>query len=111
MTRKALLIDYDYCTGCHSCEIACQVEHSLPVGQWGIKPAEIGPYLIEGEDWQWDYVPIPTKQCDLCESRVKGGEQPTCVKHCQAHVMRYGDVEDLEKYLIEKPRQVMFVPR
>lgn len=108
MTRKGLLIDYDFCTGCHSCEIACQTEHDFPEGQWGIKLTEVGPYQIEGHDWQWDYVPVPTKQCDLCEDRVVGGKDPTCVMHCQASVMRYGDIEVLAKELAAKPRQVLF---
>ena len=36
MARYALLIDYDYCTGCHSCEVACQQEHDYPVGTNGV---------------------------------------------------------------------------
>jgi serine/threonine protein kinase len=29
MARYGLLIDYEYCTGCHSCEVACQMEHAV----------------------------------------------------------------------------------
>ena len=41
MAEKAygLLINYEYCTGCMSCEMACSVEHDIPVGQYGIKMA------------------------------------------------------------------------
>ena len=28
-----LFINFDYCTGCHTCEIACKKEHDLPEGQ------------------------------------------------------------------------------
>ena len=28
MPKYALLIDYEYCTGCHSCEVACKTFHS-----------------------------------------------------------------------------------
>lgn len=49
MARHGLLIDYQYCTGCHSCEVACQMEHKLPVDQWGIKLTEIGPWQITAE--------------------------------------------------------------
>ena len=24
-----LLINYEFCTGCHSCEVSCQMEHGL----------------------------------------------------------------------------------
>ena len=33
MAREGLLIDYEFCTGCHTCEIACQMEHGFPVGK------------------------------------------------------------------------------
>ncbi len=41
MSRKGLLIDYEYCTGCHSCEVACKQEHGYPVGRGGIDLREI----------------------------------------------------------------------
>ena len=39
MAKKGygLLIDYEYCTGCYSCEVACKNELKLPHGKWGIK--------------------------------------------------------------------------
>jgi len=42
MARNGLLIDTEYCTGCHSCEVACKNEHHIPRGQWGIKLTEVG---------------------------------------------------------------------
>lgn len=33
-----LLVQYEFCTGCHTCEIACKKHHDLPEGQWGITP-------------------------------------------------------------------------
>ena len=36
MGKKGLLIAYDYCTGCHTCEVACKQEHGYPAGRWGI---------------------------------------------------------------------------
>ena len=38
-----LLINYHYCTGCHSCEVSCQMEHDLPVDRKGIVVQKIGP--------------------------------------------------------------------
>lgn len=108
MERKGLLIDYEYCTGCHSCEIACQMEHQLPVGQFGIKVAEIGPWKIEEEVWQYAYVPVPTDQCDLCADRVSKDQSPTCVKHCQAAVMKHGNVAELSKELETKTKLVLY---
>lgn len=38
-----LFIDYGYCTGCHTCEVACKKEHHLKKGQWGIHVLQDGP--------------------------------------------------------------------
>ncbi|RLF04803.1 MAG: oxidoreductase, partial [Thermoprotei archaeon] len=35
MPKYGLLIDYEYCTGCHTCEVACKQEHNLQPDQWG----------------------------------------------------------------------------
>ena len=40
MAKYGLLINYDYCTGCHSCEVACQQEHDFPEDKCGIKVTE-----------------------------------------------------------------------
>ena len=31
---KALLINYEYCSGCHSCEIACRNHLGIGLGKW-----------------------------------------------------------------------------
>lgn len=98
-----LLIDYRWCTGCHTCEIACQQVHDLAPkkvgeqGERGIFPCEVGPYYLGNDKYQYEFVPIPTGHCDLCYERVKKGKQPSCVKHCQAGCMYYGTVEELAK--------------
>ena len=33
MTRLALMIDLERCTGCKSCEVACKAEHALGPGE------------------------------------------------------------------------------
>lgn len=108
MTAYGLLIDYDWCTGCHSCEMACQMEHGFPVGQTGIKLAELGPWQYGEDSWQISYVPLPTDQCDLCEERVKLGKGPSCVQHCQAQCMEYGPLEELAKKLPDHKKQTLF---
>ncbi len=105
---KGILVDYEWCTGCHTCEMACKVEKNLPEGQFGVKLTQVGPYNIEEDDWVWINMPVFTEQCDLCEKRVAKGKAPTCVKHCQAAVMKYGEVDELVKSLADKPKQVLF---
>jgi Fe-S-cluster-containing dehydrogenase component len=106
MARHGLLIDYEYCTGCHSCEVACKQEHDYPAGKWGIKVSEI---ITEGSDKpRIDYIPFPTEFCDLCGARTKRGEPPACVKHCQAWCLYYGTLTELAKAMEDKPRSVLF---
>ena len=47
MSRNGLLIDYEYCCGCHTCEVACQKEHDYPVEVWGMYLNQMGPYRYE----------------------------------------------------------------
>lgn len=50
MSRNGILVDYQYCTGCYSCEVACQAEHELPLEQWGVKVMQNGPWPIREAD-------------------------------------------------------------
>ena len=111
MARNGILIDYEYCTGCHSCELACKQELELPIGQWGIKISEIGPWKLPDGKWQYTYLPFPTELCNLCEDRVAMGKQPSCVQHCQAAVMKFGPVEELAKEMEGKSHMVLFTPK
>ena len=111
MSRKALLIDYEFCSNCHTCEVACKEEHNIPEGKWGIKVFEVGPWNIEGDKWQLTYMPVPTDWCDLCADRVSKNKLPYCVQNCYTGVMKYGTVEELSKDLETKSRQVLFVPQ
>lgn len=111
MERYGLLIDYEFCSGCQSCEVACKEEHNIPVGQWGIRVLDDGPWQIEGHNWNWNKIPVPTKLCDLCQDRLAKGKEPTCVHHCLAQVMKFGTVAELALELEKKPCQTLWVPR
>ena len=109
MPQHGLLIEYEYCTGCHTCEVACKQENDLPVGKWGIKLNEI---ITENEGrLRIDYIPFPTELCNLCAARTARGELPSCVKHCQAACMMYGPIPELAKEMEKRPRSVIFAPR
>lgn len=111
MSRNGILIDYEYCSNCHTCEVICKMEQNIPEGKWGIKVYEVGPWNIEGDRWQLTYMPVPTDLCDLCASRTEKGKLPACVHNCYTGVMQYGPVEELARELEKKPCQVLFVPR
>ena len=108
MTEYGMLIDYEWCTGCHSCETACQMEHHLPVGQFGIKLNEIGPFEYAPDRWQPSYVPVPTDLCDFCAERQAKGKLPTCQHHCQAQCLEVGPIDELAKKIASKKKLVLF---
>lgn len=106
-----LLIDYEYCTGCHACEVACMKELNLPLGQYGIKLLTDGARQLPNGKWDLNNIPFPTALCDLCQDRVANGKMPSCVQHCQALVMSYGPVRELAEKMAKKPKMVLFTPK
>jgi len=108
---KGILVDYEWCSGCHTCEMACTVELShkqFPEGHCGVKIHEEGVYQIGPDKWTDINMPIFTDLCDLCAERTEQGQLPTCVKHCQANCLEYGELEELAKKLAAKPKQVLY---
>lgn len=105
----AILVDYHWCTGCHTCEMACQMEKGLPIGQSGVKVFEMGPWQIEGDVWQLDYAPIFGSQCDACAERTGKGKLPACVHHCQARCMEYGTVEELSARMEPGTKKALYL--
>ncbi len=111
MSCYGLLIDYKYCSGCHSCEVACRNEKNIGHNKWGIKLTQIGPWKKGLDQWEWDYVPVPTSLCDLCAERVANGEKPSCVHHCLSQAISYGPVEKLaEQVKTMGGKAALFVP-
>lgn len=113
-TEYGLLIDYEYCSGCQSCEVTCKEEHNYPVGKWGIKVLEEGPWEIEDGSgvFNYNYIPVPTDLCDLCVERVSAtGKEPMCVHHCLANVITYGPIDELAEKLKTKTKQVLWTPQ
>jgi Fe-S-cluster-containing dehydrogenase component len=105
-----LLIDYEYCTGCYACQVACAQENKWPAGMGGIRVQEIVQALPHDKHYL-TYLPFPTELCILCKPRTKKGLDPACVKHCMAGCMTFGSIDDLAEKMKEKPRMVLWVPR
>lgn len=110
MGDYALLVDYQYCTGCHVCEVSCRNEHDIPLDEWGIKINEMGPVKMKGK-WLWDYVPVPSDLCDLCADRVSEGRKPACVHHCLAQCMELVALNQLPEAIAAHSKKVAcYVP-
>jgi Fe-S-cluster-containing dehydrogenase component len=108
--QYGLLIDYFYCTGCHTCEVVCKLDHKLSDEQYGVKIAEIGPWEMDDGKWQLYNIPVPTEHCDLCGERTAKGKQPSCVHNCQAACMEFGTISDLQETMKGRPRMALFIP-
>jgi Fe-S-cluster-containing dehydrogenase component len=108
--RHGLLIDYEYCTGCYACQVACAQEYKWPAGMSGMKVIEVVQSLPKDRAYL-AYLPFPTELCTLCAGRTKKGLEPACVKHCMAACIKYGRVEELAKEMGQKPRMVLWAPR
>lgn len=107
-SQYGILVDYDWCSGCHSCELACQKEHGYAAGQSGIKVMRVGPWQIEGggeNDWVFDHLPAFTNMCDVCAERRALGKVPTCVHHCQAQCLTFGKLDELAPKLSDHRKQ------
>jgi Fe-S-cluster-containing dehydrogenase component len=104
-----LLIDYEYCTGCYACQVACAQEYNWPAGMGGIRVQEIVQNLPNDKHYLM-FLPVPTELCSLCPKRTQKGLKPACVQHCMAACMRYGKIEELSKE-ITKPRMALWSPK
>lgn len=79
-----VLVDFDRCIGCHSCELAC--------------PFGAPRFLEEGK----------MAKCDLCHIRMDNGMKPACVLVCPTRALDVGPIEELSKKKAEKA-SIMFL--
>ncbi len=70
----------------------------------------LGQQDPEGDQYQYDFVPVPTDQCNLCAERTAKDKLPLCVQHCQGACMQYGPVDELVANFNGKTRFAIFVP-
>ena len=107
---NALYIDYEFCSGCHSCEIACRNELEIGINDFGMKVLEDKPRQDPDGKWHWDYIAYPTELCDLCAERLTRGREPVCVHNCLGACMKFGTIEEMAAELAKKPKQVLWAP-
>jgi len=108
-TKHGLLIDYEYCTGCFACQVACAQEYGRPKETVGIQVIETVQMLPNGKPYLC-FIPFPTELCSLCTSRTREGLEPACVKHCMARCIKHGQISDLAKEMTKKGRMVLWTP-
>lgn len=110
MKSFVMIIDYQYCTGCHACEVSCRNEKEYPLEVCGINVTQHGPIKYKNE-CQWDYVPVVNQFCDLCSDRMAEGKVPSCQLHCLSSCIEVVKVSEVaEKLAKYGDRTVVFVP-
>ncbi len=111
MDDKTILVDLQRCTGCWTCALACKVGNNLPDSDFWLtvrtegsgegidRPAGTWP------DLHMSWIPIWSKSCIRCPSRIAAGEKPYCVNSCPNHALYVGDGAKVE---VEELRQKGF---
>ena len=70
--KYGLLIDYEYCTGCFTCQVACAQEYRRPKEIVGMQVTEMVQMLPNGRPYL-SFIPFPTELCSLCVGRTSQG--------------------------------------
>jgi Fe-S-cluster-containing dehydrogenase component len=104
--KYGLYIDFEWCSGCHACEMACKQENNLDTDEWGIRVVE--RMYPTKERTVIEYVPIPTEHCNFCMQRVRRGERPACVHHCMTKCMDFGPLEEMAAKAGRKRKSVVW---
>lgn len=107
-SRGALLIDYEYCTGCADCEQACMNTEGHGPDNLGMRVVKLGPWRGPDGSWQFEFFPFPTDLCDMCASRLDAGKRPHCERHCLVGAIQFGDVKGLSELLELKSKAMLF---
>lgn len=108
MTKPAILVNINRCTGCWTCSMACKVGHKLDLEDWRVRVDTIGDGKgVDSPGGTWPNVymkwqAVYNKGCTMCAERTAEGEQPFCVFNCPTGALTYGDIEDPESPINER---------
>ncbi len=106
MPKYGLLVDYKYCSGCHSCEVACNQEYDRPIGLSGIKVFE--STMQHGDKLYINFMPVRTDLCSFCAGRIKKGKKPACVQTCLSGCLKVSEIQELTDHVGEKSKMMLF---
>ena len=103
-----MLIDYEYCTGCKTCEVACKQEYTRPAGKVGGVEVLEFIHTLPNDKLLITNIPTFTRVCVFCAGRVKQGLAPACVKHCMANCLTFGKIKKLQEIIPKKRKAILW---
>lgn len=83
--------------------------HDYGVDRMGVKVQKLGPWRSPKGGWQYDFMPIPTDWCDLCEGLHPKGSMPACAMKCTYSVIKFGTLERMSEFASIKGKQIIVV--
>jgi molybdopterin-containing oxidoreductase family iron-sulfur binding subunit len=100
MTKPAILVNVNRCTGCWTCSVACKVGNKLAPDEWWHNVRTIGSGKgVDNPSGTWPdvhmkWLPFYTSKCSLCAKRTAVGDEPFCSYNCPTRALTYGDMDD-----------------
>ena len=82
---KVLVVDFEKCTGCRECELACSIMHE------GVSNPDRSRIKIIKWEWEGRYVPMTCQQC----------ESAPCMEICPVKAISRDEINLFLKYLTE----------
>lgn len=96
----SILANLKRCTGCWSCSMGCKTGNDTPDGVWWQVVRTLGSGAgIDDPAGTWpdlsmSWMPVWTKNCVKCPTRIADGEKPYCEMSCPTHAIISGDLND-----------------
>lgn len=104
----AMMIDYEFCSGCCECELACIISHGGDPDAVGIRVMKLGPWRRPDGFIQLDFLPVVSDWCDLCKGQQSESFTTECARRCPNNCINCGTIEELTHYSELKPKTILY---
>lgn len=112
MSKEAILVDLERCTGCWTCAMSCKMAHHLSVDEYRLSVRTVGSGGIDEPigvfpDLRMSWMPIFSSKCTMCVDRKSNGQMPFCMMSCPSKAIIHGDIDDAESALSKKRSELL----